>query len=1410
MKKLKLIFMLISALLVLLSSSVLAAQLGSLNFDINIVQSDGPAFEFNGVDGISLYSEICSLAQSKGISEDDIETISVRLEYKNNVGEYVSLEGINITDYPSAKIPYNRAGNIFNIPYIFSDSGEYHTSERYEEMGAQYAWHNYITADNHTLYAGIYVSSKQAYTPTKIAVLPLKNGQENRDEYDDPNVEAFNILLGEDADYNALYWFMEVAETVEAEVQSGDYIMHLNFDSNVEQKLQKVNGKYPQSITGEIIFDVNKGGTYLIIAKYNGEEKNDFPIFTAKYNADASIPYHYGCENKSLEHRIANAGESDGSGTICPDFTCNENNYEEGKFLEDNPNRSYPLKAGTLYAINVRNFENPTAHDSFVDNWEFEIHYINDKLIQIIDHNLQDKVVQDSVTQVHKNGKPDPLEVNELEKLMAFFVRCMANGMIYTTNSALGKIENNGTQSIVSIDSIIFDKYPLTKLNFFDSSVNPLEPRSEFITMFANNINEWFSNFSMIAIVAYLCILLYMGIRVVMSSTASNQALYKEAFLHWVAGVIILFMFPIVIKYAIEINTTFVGMVEDAIIRDHGGNSIDNSEAVNEIEDPDDTSDIATTDTVTVESKSISENPYSDTDTGYMAVMARRAHRTERLSYAFVYLIMSFQLLIIAIMYYKRLFMVAFLLVIFPIVMVVHVLEKVGNIRMGGAFGKWTKEILIMIFTQSIHAIVYSFSIATVMSAGNANNDWILMLVGVTFLFNGEEILKKILGQSSEMAPSLAKSVAKTAATVMAVKAGTKKLTDNVVGVGSHLSKGINAAREAKSYRMKEALVGKFGEKPKEYKMPAATELAHFKPEYTEFGDTEAIELGNAIQVLNYREMATPEQLRHAIDVVGNAKQSGKHKELLKDLKMSDSKFKALNNAVDTMATDAVSGHKTKEQIDMELTMELERIFPNEDIRSMRYMAYAKIGNPLYKNPTQLDSSKVRDEVDDARTRYKKLRNRIKIADEPAKDTGTNKELEERAVKLLHDVYGAKDHYTTEQYQMALSVSMLQNSASGRYDAKELMTSANYVFNNQGNDKQFKRMASAVGVDIGEYRTVLADSVARKAYGENYQSADHLQANSTGRLDSARRMADKVLKEVKDKEAHKKKVGEQKVKLQLNAGKGKNMLTEEGPTEIEVVNDDAPEDDKITVAQLIANDIPAEGESNLTTEQKIEMLVIDEEERRERWSTKSKTILTDFSKEMTEKHKDIFEKKIDGMTRDELHEMAKISRKTARKEIEKTVATTAYSTLLAGPGAAIAIGASDDEGIITEALAGGLGGAVIGDTIVETLTDETHTKKVKMRNPYTGEMEEVEITVTGAFRDDELSMANSEFAAAMSNKLKGQFLEHKLQRDQQFEESKQARMQREETKKRLDESYKKAMEEATRQNNTNNPPDTNA
>ncbi|MBO5178768.1 MAG: hypothetical protein J6B87_00250 [Clostridia bacterium] len=1249
----------------------------------------------------------------------------------------------------------------------------------YKSLNYTYWASDYFSQENHSLYIGIYIYHNDIAEYIKIMDYPVQNGKEtvtNGVHY----IDCFSALTNEKDDGTGkptLQEFLDYEMVPPAETYK------LNFNNVGEnQTIDKdaSTGMYKTNPLGEILFTVNKSGTYVI--KDENSLGESYSIYLGRTDGryyDASGFYVLGNIASYEYNPIRCAGiKTEGA---CEDSNCINQKFENGEYLDDNPENSFPLVKNTIYVLDTSyNNQNINQHN-------FTITYKSTDLVELRDHEKEKNLLfyesqsNLGVKQVHIGGEKELTLFERLEYLLSFPVRNMANGIIIMTNWAVGKIDDN-TQMTVSIDSIVFDNYPLTQLSLFTK--NGQKP-SKFIEEFVDVINRWYSNFTLIAIVVYLIILLYMGIRIALNSTAAKQAIYKELFMHWVTGLVILFTFPTVIRYAIKINTAFVDMIEQSI----SGDKIDNSIVIGEYIDPDQNSQISTKEETSEEAHNMELNPFSQNDDGYMAVMARRAHVTKRLSYAFIYLIMAFQLLIIVIMYYKRLFMVVFLLVLFPLVMIAHVLEKVADIKTGGAFAKWTKEILITIFVQSIHAIIYSFSISTVISAGNAKNDWILMLVGVTFLFNGEAILKKILGQSSEATPSLAQTATKTVAVATAVTAGTRRIADNVVGAQSHLGKTWTHYREQKLYKKQAKAVSIIGEKPKEYKMPDATNLKHFNSKYVEVGDAETIEVANAIQVINNIEYASPAQISHAMNVIENAKESGNHQELLKDLKMSDSQFEAFQIARNRVAEDTVKAHKPKQQIDMELTMELERIFPAANTQVLKAAVYSQIASPLVNSKANMrDTSKegIRNEIENARQRYSDLKNRIRIADDK-EGKNEDPELLERAAKMLHNVYGANKEYTAEQYQMALSVAMLQNVASGKYDAKELMTSANFVYRNQGENKEFARMASAVGGDIEDLRHVLAYRITQKAYSENYKSATDQKAakqftgKAGSRLDDARKMADKVMKEYE--------------------GRGKNATTNE---EME-----CPE--TVTVSQIMEQEFKIQRQTDNDVKKKLEEHFENTiQEDRKKWNTKTQVILSDFSAEMMNATNDVYKPKINGMTKEELQDMSKIERNKKYKEGSKAVLTTAYSALAAPMGAGLAIGLSDDEGIITEAIAGGLGAATVADTVVETAMDETIKKKVKMRNPYTGEMEEVEVTVTGAFADSELTLTSSEISAAMSSKLKEQFLKKKLKRDEEQENKRQMKIQAEQAKKRLDETYKRLMTDKNNAaNNNNNSNNTN-
>ncbi len=111
-----------------------------------------------------------------------------------------------------------------------------------------------------------------------------------------------------------------------------------------------------------------------------------------------------------------------------------------------------------------------------------------------------------------------------------------------------------------SLEKVIFNQYPRTLLSFFKG-----DPENPFLTEGSHSIldslGEMFAFFRALAIITYMVILVYIGIRILLNSTAQKKAKYKELLVYWLEGVAILFLFPYVMKYTIRINDAFVAFI---------------------------------------------------------------------------------------------------------------------------------------------------------------------------------------------------------------------------------------------------------------------------------------------------------------------------------------------------------------------------------------------------------------------------------------------------------------------------------------------------------------------------------------------------------------------------------------------------------------------------------------------------------------------------------------------------------------------------------------------------------------------------------------------------------------------------------------------------------------------------------
>lgn len=343
-------------------------------------------------------------------------------------------------------------------------------------------------------------------------------------------------------------------------------------------------------------------------------------------------------------------------------------------------------------------------------------------------------------TEVEKEWNDDGEDHPELyEIIISWFIRLIGKGLQALTSLVAGEE--------LSIDKLVFDQYSRTNLFIFKRDADKYGSNT-MVSGALDALNEVFSLFSKIAIVSYLIILIYMGIRMLTLSTSPDKrAKYKELLFDWIKGLIILYFFPYVMRYTILLNHAFVTYLYDESVKlkiDVQGASIKANDGG--------LAGIATSDYKVIESSSGMEEGSEDTKyvedmsggDGYMVEMYKTAEKSKRIADAICWVIMLMQVLQFLIVYMKRLITVIFLIAIFPLVSISYALDKIGDGK-SQAFNNWTKEFILQVFVQSFHAVNYVLIMGIVLNLSNDN--WFLKIIGITYVAKGGDILRGLFAQ---------------------------------------------------------------------------------------------------------------------------------------------------------------------------------------------------------------------------------------------------------------------------------------------------------------------------------------------------------------------------------------------------------------------------------------------------------------------------------------------------------------------------------------------------------------------------------------------------------------------------------------------------------------------------------------
>ena len=277
-------------------------------------------------------------------------------------------------------------------------------------------------------------------------------------------------------------------------------------------------------------------------------------------------------------------------------------------------------------------------------------------------------------------------------------------------------------------------------------------------------IATWYRILRNIALVAMLSILVYIGIRIVISTTAENKAKYKQFLVDWAVGLCLLF----IMHYGMAFLNLFINKLTYALsdITTNGYLTMlewDADKYEDKLEESGVTIAKVTEDTMgtsgaDVEILQKDDNEYLMWQTnlmGYIRMNANYAKNEDEgyLGSTVLFIMMVIFLFLFIWMYLKRVMYMAFLTLIAPFVAVTYPLDKIKDGKAQG-FDYWFKEYFYNILLQPLHLLIYTVLVGGALNLVTENV--IYAIAALAFLLPAEKILKQMFGFKGETSSGLA------------------------------------------------------------------------------------------------------------------------------------------------------------------------------------------------------------------------------------------------------------------------------------------------------------------------------------------------------------------------------------------------------------------------------------------------------------------------------------------------------------------------------------------------------------------------------------------------------------------------------------------------------------------------------
>lgn len=314
-----------------------------------------------------------------------------------------------------------------------------------------------------------------------------------------------------------------------------------------------------------------------------------------------------------------------------------------------------------------------------------------------------------------------------------------------------------------------------------------------------DTISKWYVSLRNIGLVMMMIILLYIGIRIILSSLASDKAKYKEMLKDWAIGMALLFLLHYIMVFSNFVVNQITKVVSSSISSNYYEINLEDSQngKLSEFVKESGYSELIQEGTNVGDGKTGTVIGWPTNLMGKLRIQAQMTGSGwEFIGYAICFLMLVVMTIMFIFTYLKRVLYMAFLTLMAPLVAVTYPIDKLTDGKAQG-FDKWFKEYIFNLLIQPLHLLLYYILITSAFNLAGVNIVYSIIAIG--FMLPAEKMLRGFFGfEKSSTAPSAAMG----AGMAMALGGLMKPKPPKPLGKGGNGGSGGNSKDDSGNIRV--------------------------------------------------------------------------------------------------------------------------------------------------------------------------------------------------------------------------------------------------------------------------------------------------------------------------------------------------------------------------------------------------------------------------------------------------------------------------------------------------------------------------------------------------------------------------------------------------------------------------------